>query len=107
MNGAEAVEVGAAAHLGGRAAVDGRDLFERRAPALAAGTGLAVELIPRTELVLADDALADVDVPVRRQVACLAAAEKSRAAPGQLEHAQHQAAAATERLIRYRMAASP
>ena len=64
MDGAEAVEFGAAAHLGGRAAVDGRDLFERRAPALAAGAGLAVDLIARAELVLPDDPLADVDVAV-------------------------------------------
>ena len=100
MDGAELAEVEPAANVGGRAAVDGGDLLQRGAPALAARARLAVDLVARAELVLADDPLADVDVGAIGEISRLAASEKAVALARQLEDAEHQAAAATERLIR-------
>ena len=107
MNGAEPAELGAGAEVLRRPAVDGGDLGERRAAAFAAGTGLAVHLVAGAEAVVADDLLADVDVAVGGQVARLATPEEARAPPGDLQDAEHQAPAATERLIRWRIAVSP
>ena len=64
------------------------------------GRVVAVDLVARAELVLADDPLADVDVGAIGEIARLAPSEKAVALARQLEDAEHQAAAATERLIR-------
>ena len=78
MDGAEAGELGPAAHLLGGAAVDGGDLFERRATSLAAAAGVALDLVAGAKLVLPDDPLADVNVAIGGEVARLAAAEENR-----------------------------
>ena len=100
MDRAQPVEVGASAHFGGRPAVHGGHPLEARAPALAAGARLALDLVAGAELVLADEALAHVDVAAGGDVARLATPEESAAPPDELENSEHQAVSATERLIR-------
>ena len=55
---------------------------------------------PGAKAMLANEPLADVDVAVGGEISSLAAPEEAAAPTGNLENAEHQAAAATERLIR-------
>src|SRR4029077_21152508 len=106
MSGAEPAEVGGPAEIRGRAPQHAGDALEGGAAPLPAGAAVAVDLVAGPKLVLADEALADVDVTAVGKVAGLAAPQEA-VATDQLEDAGHQVAAATERLIRNRIAVSP
>ncbi len=106
MDGGEAGELGTGADLIGGVAVDGAHPFQGGAAPLASRSGVSVDLVADPEPELANHPLADMDVPVGGEVARLAAPEEARAPSGDLEDAEHQAAA-TVRLIRCRMAVSP
>jgi hypothetical protein len=72
----------------GRAPVDGGHPLERGAAALAGAADDAGDLIADPQVVLADEALADVQIPAGREVAGFAPAKEPGAAMRDLEDAE-------------------